>query len=154
MNTTLQSVRTRSRCNFLFLTTLYLLVITLGFSLHRSIYLLSLQESDSVQTFDKRISTVDKLLKDTITGIQKFNRTVTNADLIDAVSDLRIKVKQQSVEIKEELEDTKEEVREELDTTKEDIDRTVEKAQKEIGAEVVEVRKKVDEYKVRYNVRL
>ena len=102
-----------------------------------------------MQTFDKRISTVDKLLKDTITGIQKFNRTVTNADLIDAVSDLRIKVKQQSEEIKEELDDTKEEVREEFDTTKEDIDRTVEKAQKEIGAEVVEVRKKVDEYKVR-----
>ncbi|GMH64374.1 hypothetical protein TrRE_jg6617, partial [Triparma retinervis] len=93
MNTTLQSVRRRSRCNFLLLLSLYLLVLTLGFSLHRSVYLLSLREAEDAGDADARIEEVGKLLDDTIVGIQKFNRTVTNADLIDAVKDLREKVK-------------------------------------------------------------
>lgn len=147
MNSTMTRTRTRTRCNTLLILILYLISITFAFSLHRSVYINSNLERDDVQSLNTNVDRVAELLDRTIEGIQKFNRTVTNGDLIDEVKALKASIKQQNEEVKEELETTKKYVREELATTKDSIDRTVKVAQEEIGAEVIEVRKRVDQYK-------
>eukprot|EP00520_Triparma_pacifica_P001188 CAMPEP_0118643888 /NCGR_PEP_ID=MMETSP0785-20121206/6630_1 /TAXON_ID=91992 /ORGANISM="Bolidomonas pacifica, Strain CCMP 1866" /LENGTH=528 /DNA_ID=CAMNT_0006535579 /DNA_START=75 /DNA_END=1658 /DNA_ORIENTATION=- len=137
----------QSNRNFYLLLTLYLITFISFFSLHRSLYLLTNETTINQQETNLRISKVNARLDATISGIQRFNRTVTNGELVDEVRDLKEALNRQNKEVTEEMEETKKYIETELKTTKDEIEETVGRAQKEIGEEVVEVRKKVDEYK-------
>ncbi|GMH57221.1 hypothetical protein TL16_g02324 [Triparma laevis f. inornata] len=147
MNLKINTTSKRLSCTSFLLALAYLIMFVSVISLHYTITNTQTVSHSEITSENSKITELNDLLQKTIKEISRFNRTVTNGELVDEVKGLKRKIEDQNVMVQEELDAAKGEVAKELASTKAGIDSTINKAQAEIASEVSSVRTKVDEYK-------
>jgi len=147
MNLKINSTSRRLSCATFLLALAYLVMFVSTISLHYTLTNSQADEHNDVSHLNNQIHDISTLLSKTIKEISRFNRTVTNGELVDEVKSLKEKIDAQNVMVQDELDAAKSEVAKELASTKSDIASTISVAQSEIKSEVTSVRTKVDEYK-------
>lgn len=128
-----------------------MIIVTMVALVVISIFLES-QQAYLTQQLQKDESTIAQLLT-TVQGqaqvIQRFNQSVTNADVVDRLNSLEKTLTASQKDLQKQLDETVDDVNKQLKDTMKTLDETVQTAEAEITAQVETVKKDFEQYVVR-----
>lgn len=99
-----------------------------------------------LETATTKLHELETVTSQHATVIDRFNSSVTNADVLDQLRALTINLTATGDELYEELQKTKREIRKEMDETVNELNSSVEGAERQISDQVDKVKKDVEQY--------